>query len=99
MKEKLSNILGGAGVVLYYLFRLIVPALPFVMIGTKWWLTAILFLVQQFFPPLTIVIWGWGLVCAIQGVQDVWAIAYYVLFVIMFLPFFISTILSIFEKK
>lgn len=99
MKEKLSGLFGGAGMVLYYILILLVPALPFIMIGTKWWLTAILYLAQQFFPPLSIVLWIWGIVCAINGVQDVWAIVYYILTVVLFLPYFVSSVVSLFQKK
>lgn len=94
MKEKLINVFGTLGFIIYYLGSWIVYILPFVMIGAPFWLDLILFGIVQFFPLSSIIFWIWGLICAIQGVQDIWAIIYYILFVIMFVPFFISTLLN-----
>lgn len=94
MKEKLINAFGTIGFIIYYLGSWLVYILPFVMIGATFWLNLLFFVIVQFFPITSIVFWVWGLVCAIQGVQDVWAIAYYILFAIMFLPFFFSTLLD-----
>ena len=45
-----------------------------------------------------IVFWIWGLVKAIGGKQDVWAIIYYIVSVVVFLPVFGSIISSFFKK-
>lgn len=99
MKDKLKNALGSVGVIIWYIGSLFVYVIPFVMIDASFWVNLIFFGIVQFFPASSIIFWVWGLVCAINGVQDIWAIIYYVLFVIMFLPFFISTILDIFQRK
>lgn len=99
MKEKLMNALGTVGIIIWYLGSIIVSIIPFVMIGASFWLNLLFFGIVQFFPASSVIFWIWGLVCAIQGQQDVWAIIYYVLFVIMFLPFFVSTVLDIFQRK
>lgn len=99
MKEKLMNALGTAGIILWYLVSLLIAIIPFVMIGASLLLNLLFFGIVQFFPASSVVFWIWGLVCAIKGPQDAWAIIYYVLFVIMFLPFFVSTILSLFNKR
>ena len=99
MKEKFINALGIAGFILYYLVAALVYVLPFVMIGASFWLNTVFFGIVFIFPPASSVFWIWGLVCAIKGVQDIWAIIYYILFAILFLPFFISTILDIFQRK
>ena len=99
MKEKLMNALGTAGIILWYLVSLLIAIIPFVMIGASFLLNLLFFGIVQFFPASSVVFWIWGLVCAIKGPQDAWAIIYYVLFVIMFLPFFVSTILSLFNKR
>ena len=54
--------------------------------------------INMILPPASVVFWIWGLVCAINGVQDVFAIVYYVAFVVMWLPFFISTIAAFFKR-
>ena len=99
MKDKLLNALGVVGFILWYVVSAIVYVLPFVMIGASFWVNLLLFGIVFFFPPSSIVFWIWGLVCATQGPQDVWAIIYYVLFLVMFLPFFTSTVLDIFQRK
>ena len=98
MKEKLMNALGTAGIIIWYIVSLLIAVIPFVMIGASFFLNILFFGIVQLFPPSSVVFWIWGLVCAIKGPQDTWAIIYYVLFVIMFLPFFINSILSIFKK-
>lgn len=98
-KEKITNALGGFGVVLYYLVRIIVYILPFVMIGGNFFITFLLITINTFVPFASVVFWIWGLVCAIKGVQDVWAIMYYIAFVVIWIPFFISTITTMFSKN
>ena len=93
------NALGTAGIILWYLVSLLIAIIPFVMIGASFLLNLLFFGIVQFFPASSVVFWIWGLVCAIKGPQDAWAIIYYVLFVIMFLPFFISAILNLFNKR
>ena len=97
MKDKLVGALGGIGYIIFYIFSLVVYVLPFIMIGTSFLMTLLFLFIQQFFPPVTIVFWIWGLVCAIQGKQDIWAYVYYVLFVVGFLPFFISMLSDLFK--
>ena len=99
MKEKLVNALGSLGMIIWFLGSIVVYILPFVMIGASFWLNLLFFGIVQFFPASSVIFWIWGLVCAIKGVQDIWAIIYYVLFVIMFLPFFLSIILDLFRAR
>lgn len=94
MKEKLADSLGKIGVILYMVIRLFASVFPFVMIGKSLLVDIIFFTIVQFFPPAMIVFWIWGLICAIRGVQDIFAIIYYILFVIIFIPFFISVVLD-----
>ena len=98
MKEKFVNALGGFGIILFFAIRLIISILPFVMIGGNFFLTLILIGINTFVPFASVVFWIWGLVCAIKGVQDFFAILYYIAFVVIWLPFFISTVISAFSK-
>ena len=99
LKEKLEGLLGTAGCVLFFVIRLIVCLLPFVMIGGGFFITFVLIAIQYFIPLSTAVFWIWGLVCAIQGVQDIWAIVYYIAFTVIWIPSYISTISSLFSKS
>ena len=98
-KEKNSSALGVFGVVLYFIIRIVVAILPFVMIGGSFFLTLLLISINTFVPFASAVFWIWGLVCAIKGVQDIWAIMYYIAFALIWIPFFISTIVSMFSKE
>lgn len=99
MKEKLIDKLGTLGVILYFVFTLAVAVMPFVMIDASFLVTLILIFIAQAFPITSVVFWIWGLICAINGTQDAWAVAYYVLFAVMFLPFIGSIILDLFQGK
>lgn len=99
IKEKLEGLLGGFGAVLFFLLRILIAVLPFVMIGGGFFLTFILILINTCVPFASAVFWIWGLVCAIQGTQDIFAILYYIAFAVIWVPFYISTIVSVFSKK
>ena len=97
MKEKLLNTLGAFGGILWFIVSSLIYVLPFVMIGAPFLLNLLLFGIVYFIPSTSIIFWVWGLVCAIQGPQDAWAIIYYVLFAIAFVPFFVSIVLDFFS--
>ena len=99
IKEKLQTTLGTIGGILFYLVSLTIYILPLVMIGASFWWDLLFFAILYFFPVSSIVFWIWGLVCAITGPQDAWAIIYYVLFVVMWIPFFFSSIAELFSSK
>lgn len=99
MKEKLSNALGVFGIIIWYGISLVTYILPFVMIGASFWKNLLFFGIVNLYPPSSVFFWIWGLVCAIKGPQDTWAIIYYVLFVILFLPFFVSIVSELFQRK
>ena len=98
MKDRLINTFGALGGILWLLILGLNYFLPLAMIGASPWVNLLLFAVLFFIPSTSVIFWVWGLVCAIQGQQDAWAIIYYVLFVVAFLPYFISTILNLIRK-
>lgn len=99
MKEKLFSIFGGFGVILYYVITLLIAILPFVMIDANFFVNLLLIGVSMFLPITTVIFWIWGLICAIGGPQDVWAIIYYIAFVVLWLPSFISILSSLFSSR
>lgn len=99
MKEKLMSALGTFGFVLWYLISLLIAVLPLVMIDAPFLLNLLLIVIALFIPASSGIFWVWGLVCTIRGPQDTIATIYYVLFAIMFLPYFINVILSLFNKR
>ena len=96
MKDRLMFNLGVFGVVLYYIIRIIVAVLPFVMIGLGFWGTSVLLFINSTIPLTTIVFWIWGLIAAIGGKQDFWAILYYISFAIIYIPFFVDLVSGFF---
>ena len=99
INEKLVSTFGSFGIILLYLFRLIICILPFVMIGGNFFVSFLLITLNTFLPITSIVFWIWGLVCAIRGVQDIFAILYYIVFAVAWLPFYISIVGSFFNKN
>lgn len=99
VKEKLTTTFGVFGSIIYFVIRTIVYVLPFVMIGGNFFLSLVLIGINTFVPFTSVVFWIWGLICAIKGVQDVWAILYYIAFAVIWIPFYISTIISFFSKN
>lgn len=99
LKEKLIDLLGAAGYILIYGVRLLISILPFVMIGGNFLLTLVMISISTFFPISSVVFWIWGLVCAVKGVQDIWAILFYIAFAVLWLPFFISLIIPLFSRR
>lgn len=95
MKEKLSSALGLVGIILYYLISLLIAFFPIFIISKSFWINLIFFWIIQAVPISSILFWIWGLVITLKGPQDIIATIYYVLFVIMFIPFFISTVLDL----
>lgn len=99
LKEILTGTLGTFGFVLFLLIQLVVSVLPLVMLPVKgfffWFLIAF---VMYVLPITDVIFWVWGLVCAIGGVQDWLAILYYVCFAVLFLPTFISALLSLIDS-
>lgn len=98
MKEKLSTTLGCLGAIIWFFVTGLVAYLPFAMINASFWLNLLLFTIAFFYRPSMVIFWIWGLVCAIQGTQDVWSIIYYILFAVLFLPYYISVVIELIGK-
>ncbi len=98
MKNKLIDMLGGIGVVVYFLVSILISILPFLMIDASPFLTFVFIAIVFFIRPTSIIFWVWGLVCAIQGPQNALTIIYYILFAVFFLPFFFSVISDLLQS-
>lgn len=90
IKEKLLSALGTFGGILWYILQLVLFVLPLVMIHQGFLLRAVFIFCMVFIPGAPAVFWIWGLVCAIGGPQDVFAIIYYVATAVIFLPYIVS---------
>lgn len=103
VKNWFTEKLGIFGMLLYFGVLLFLGIFPFVMIDVNFIVELILMLINMFFPVTSIVFWIWGLVCAINGPQDVFAIIYYVSFAVLWVPSFICRavvfVSSIFSRK
>ena len=87
IKEFLLTSLGTVGIVLFYTISLLITVYPLIMFEMPWWLYIVLALLVQLvivnIPFGLEVLWIIGLVGAITGKQDIFAIIYYVLFVLI----------------
>lgn len=98
MKEKLTNALGSFGSFIWLIISMTIAVIPIVAIGMPFWINIILFAIMLFIPATSVIFWVWGLIRMINGPQDVVAIVYYVLFVVLFLPTFIQIMVSLIQK-
>lgn len=89
-KDFFIELLGGAGVIAYYIIKIAVVALPFIFIDVPLWATLIIIVVVYFIPYLTPVVWIWGLISAINSPQDWFSYVFYVVFVLYVIMFVIS---------
>lgn len=96
LKEKLTDALGLLGTVLSFALCALLWAFPLWMIHpSSFWIVLLMIVIGQIFPIVTTVVyWIWGLVVAIQGPQDVFAIIYYIAFGIGCLYIILSTIFN-----
>ena len=103
LKERLTDVLGGLGGTLYFIITFLIPLFPIVMINTSfdfpWWTSfveiALLFISPTFF---SFCFWIIGLIGVIMGPQDIIAIIYYILFVIIFAPTIINIVVNLIKK-
>lgn len=99
MKEKLSNVLGAFGMILYYVVHILATVMPVAALSVPFIWAFLIFLIESIFPPVSFIVWLIGLILTIIGKQDTFAIVYYIMSVIILLPFYIDTVISIFTKK
>lgn len=87
IKDYLLTSLGTVGMLLFYTISLFITVYPLIMFEMPWWLYLLLALLVQLvivnIPFGLEVLWTIGLVGAISGKQDVFAIIYYILFVVI----------------
>lgn len=116
LKERIGSVFGtvlgtvfriSSGVV-YYIVTFLLSILPLVMLDLPFWADFLIILGVNLLNALLfgipeLALWIVGLVAAIHGKQDAWAIAYYVVFGInalkILLVFVGSVISSIIDKR
>lgn len=112
LKERIGTVLGtvfriSSGVV-YFIVTSLLSILPIVMLDLPLWAKLLILLAVNIFSGMLfgipeLALWIAGLVAAIHGKQDAWAIAYYVVFGIdalkILLVFVGSVISSIIKKR
>lgn len=87
IKDFLLTSLGTFGILLFYAISLLITIFPLLMFEMSWWLYMILALIIQLvivnIPFGLEVLWIIGLIGAISGKQDILAVIYYILFVLI----------------
>ena len=82
LKDFLSNTLGIAGFILYFVFSMFICVMPVLMFDLPWWAYTLICLLIIYvlvnIPGFTELSWIIGLVGAIKGKQDIFAIIYYI---------------------
>lgn len=105
-KERFGTVFGGVLGVVYRIVTFLLSILPLVMLDLPFWADFLIILAVNIFSAMLfgipeLALWIAGLVAAIHGKQDAWAIAYYVVFginalkiLLMFVQSLISSIIS-----
>ena len=87
IKDFLLTSFGTFGILFFYAISLLISIYPLLMFEMSWWLYMILALVVQLIvvkiPFGLEVLWIIGLIGAISGKQDIFAVIYYILFVLI----------------
>lgn len=99
LKEKLFQWIGPAAYIVWYIISFVFNFAPLFVMQWGILINVVLLILMTAVPFVnvfaTAAVWIWALVVTIKGPQDVYAIIYYVLFVIQmlwFMPALISTI-------
>lgn len=100
MRNKFSDSNFGFifGLIVNILICGIAVGFPFVMIDASWWVDALIILVITLYRPAAILLWIWGLICAINGEQTIVTILYYISFAIVPVSILISFIRGLFDN-
>lgn len=98
LKETLSSTLGVFGFILTYLMSAFVIIFPTLIIDVPFVLDILFILLIWFFPITSIVFWVWSFIIAITGPQDLLAIVFYIVSIIIFIPYIINVILDIIDN-
>jgi hypothetical protein len=87
IKDFLTSSLGVFGILIFYILSILVTVYPLIMFEMPWWLYMVLALIVQLvivnIPFGLEILWIVGLVGAISGKQDIFAVIYYVLFALI----------------
>lgn len=87
IKEFLLTSLGTGGMLLFYTISILITIFPLIMFEMPWLLYIVLALLVQLvivkIPFGLEVLWIIGLVGAISGKQDIFAVIYYILFALI----------------
>lgn len=91
IKEKLVTWFGAFGLVLYFIVSIALAFFPLVFLNFGFLIDFLIILAISCLPLVgslvNAVVWIWALVACIRGPQDIFAIIYYILFVINFFPY------------
>lgn len=102
IKDFLLTSLGTFGLLLFYAIGLLLTIYPLLMFEMSWWVYMILALIIQLIvvniPFGLEVLWVIGLIGAISGKQDIFAVIYYILFVLLVVPTIIRLVKIFFSK-
>lgn len=99
LRQKLSSAFGIFGSILYFVISLAIVSLPMVVFWDSVVLSFLYFFGYWIFPPISGIFWVWGLFRVISGQQGTFSLIYYIAFVVMFLPFFVAFLRSLFSNN
>lgn len=99
LRQKLSDSFGFFGIILYYVISLAIVSLPMVVFWDPVFLSFLYFIGYWIFPPISGIFWVCGLFRVISGQQGTFSLIYYIAFAVIFLPFFVAFLRSLFSNN
>lgn len=103
MKEKLTTLFGGFGLVLWFILSIFFTIAPFYFIDLSFWLILLLVYAVLYIPILgeliNVAIWIWALVLCINSPQELFSIIYYILFAFNTIRVALTVYLTLHNQK
>ena len=103
MKEKLENVLGGFGAILWYIISIVYSFGPLYILHFPFWLDAILIAVILFLPFIgelvRLALYIWALIVVLSQPIDIVSIIFLVFAALYFFTTVLPLVLSLLVKK
>lgn len=97
----IKGLLSGAGLILFYLFSILVCILPLLAIGFDLWLIIVLSIIIGIVPFINIIFWVWAIVLIILGkdhLNNVETVIFWIGIVLSFGQYVIDFVLKVADR-
>lgn len=103
IKEWCMSVFGAGAYIVFFLLACFINIFPLIFIDMPFWVDFLLLMGMSAIPFISnfisLAVWIWGLVAAIGGRQDVFAILFYIVFAIKMIDLLINLLSGIFSNR